>query len=142
MRKTVHGAVAGIAGTVLMTAVIYGGKALGLLETPPPKEITSRAESKAGQRPSGSGFSVHWLAAHLGFGGAAGAVYPWVRKAYPGPPPIAGALYGLSIWFQAYVGILPQLGLYPEPTEDSTSRQAVIVSAHLVFGATVGRICR
>jgi hypothetical protein len=141
MKKTLRGALAGLAGTLLMTAVIYLGKALGLLQTPPPKEITARAESDVGMAPGGSGFSLTWAAAHLGFGAAVGAMYPWVRGAFPGPPLAAGALYGLSVWFQAYVGVLPTLGLYPEPSEDNTSREAVMVAAHLVYGATVGQIC-
>jgi hypothetical protein len=44
------------------------------------------------------------------------------------------------VWFQAYVGVLPELGLYPSPTEDNTSRQVVMAAAHVVYGATVGVI--
>lgn len=141
MRKVVQGSFAGLVATTLMTGVMYGGKWLGLLQTPPPKEISARGEGAAGVRPGGPAFSLSWVAAHLAFGVAGGAVFPWVGRAYPGSPSVAGALYGLSIWFQAYVGVLPELGLYPDPVEDSTSRQAVLVVAHLVYGATVGRLC-
>jgi uncharacterized membrane protein YagU involved in acid resistance len=141
MKAMVRGMLAGLAGTVLMTGVIYAGKLLGLLRTPPPKEITSRAAADAGAHPSGGDFSLAWVAAHFGIGAVLGAAYPWVRGAYPGTPAVAGSLYGLSVWFQAYVGILPSLGLYPDPAEDSTSREAVMVAAHLVYGATVGQVC-
>jgi uncharacterized membrane protein YagU involved in acid resistance len=124
-----------------MTLVLYTGKWLGLLHTPPPQEISARAEGLAGTRPTGSAFSLSWVGAHLAFGAAAGAVYPWVRRAFPGSGILSGMLYGLSIWFQAYVGILPQLGLYPDPVEDRTTRQAILVAAHMVYGATVGRLC-
>jgi uncharacterized membrane protein YagU involved in acid resistance len=132
--------VAGLAGTVLMTGVIYAGKWLGLLQTPPPKEISARVEGAAGVQPTGSAFSLSWLAAHLAFGTVLGGLYPWLRKAYPGPPLVEGTLFGLSVWFQAYVGVLPELGLYPSPTEDNTSRQVVMAAAHVVYGATVGVI--
>jgi uncharacterized membrane protein YagU involved in acid resistance len=140
MGKIIRGAIAGLAATVVMTGVMYAGKWLGLLQAPPPKEITARAEETAGADLGGSTFSLSWLAAHLGFGMAAGAAFPWAGRAYPGSPPLAGALYGLSIWFQAYVGVLPELGLYPDPVEDSSSRQAVLVAAHLVYGALLGRL--
>jgi hypothetical protein len=142
MGKTLRGSIAGLIATLPMTVVIYGGKALGLLHTPPPKEVTAGVESKAGGNPDGEGFSLTWIAAHVGIGAAVGALYPWVRPALPGSPTLSGALYGLSVWFQAYVGLLPELGLYPGPTEDSTSRQAVMVAAHIVYGATLGRLVR
>lgn len=141
MRRTVLGAVAGLVATLLMTMVLYAGKWLGLLNTPPPKEVTGRVEAAAGTRPTGSTFSVSWLGAHLAFGVVAGAVYPQVRGAYPGSGLLSGALYGLTIWFLAYVGVLPELGLYPDPVEDNTARQVVLVAAHIVYGATVGRLC-
>jgi uncharacterized membrane protein YagU involved in acid resistance len=141
MSRTVQAAVAGVVATLLMTVVLYVGKWLGLFHTPPPKEISARAEEAAGTRPTGSTFSLNWLGAHLAFGALAGAVYPWVRRGYPGSGPVSGALYGLSVWFLAYVGVLPELGLYPDPVEDSTARQAVLVAAHVVYGATVGRLC-
>lgn len=141
MSKTLRGGLAGLAGTVVMTVVMYVGKSFGLLQTPPPKEITARAERQVGGTPAGAEFSVTWAAAHLGFGALVGAIYPWVRGAYPGPPLAAGSLYGLSVWLQAYVGVLPSLGLYPGPTEDNASREAVMLAAHVVYGATLGVFC-
>jgi uncharacterized membrane protein YagU involved in acid resistance len=141
MMKAIRGAAGGLVATAIMTTVIYAGKALGLLQEPPPKQITENAERSAGVEPGQmpeTAFTLSWLASHFGFGAVGGLLYPWLRRAYPGPPLISGALYGLSIWFQAYLGFLPELNLYPRATEDSTSRQAVMVAAHIVYGATVG----
>jgi uncharacterized membrane protein YagU involved in acid resistance len=123
-----------------MTGVMYAGKSIGLLQTLPPKEITAHVQSMTDTETDGLAFSLSWLSAHLGFGAAVGALFPWLRQAYPGPPEVAGALFGVSVWFQAYVGLLPELGLFPPATEDTTSRQAVMVTAHMVYGATLGRL--
>ena len=85
MQSVVRGAVAGLAATVPMTVVIGAGRAAGLLHTPPPVEITENVAEQAGEDPdpSSAAFQAGWLAAHLGYGAACGAVYALLRRGLP-----------------------------------------------------------
>src|SRR5919205_342278 len=128
MNALVRGSVAGVIATVPMTAVIAAGRAAGLLHTPPPQQITAKAEKEAGVPPSSFSretFHASWLAAHVGFGAASGVVFSLVRGFLPGSRTSRGVIYGLLVWAANYVGIMPSLGLYPWPTEDSASRTVV-----------------
>ena len=139
MNELVRGGLAGILGTVLMTLVIAGGRAARLLWTPPPREITHNVAGSAGVRRQlpESAFQAAWLAAHLGYGAACGVVYAAVRPRLPAGPVTAGLVYGGAVWGVSYLGLMPALGLYPWPKDDSGSRMAVMIAAHAVFGTTI-----
>ena len=139
MHRIAHGGLAGLLATGLMTLVVVGGRAAGLLRTPPPAEITARVEEEVGVRrhvPEPA-FRASWLAAHFGYGAACGIVYALLRPGLPAVPIATGLTYGGAVWVLSYVGFLPALGLYPWPEEDSRSRMAVMIAAHAVFGVTV-----
>lgn len=143
VKAIARAALAGGAATAAMTAVMYLGKALGLLRQPPPKQITATAERKAGSAPSkGSkaGFTVLWAVAHAGYGMAAGLPYLLLRKIVPGPSALLGVGYGVALWVVSYFKLLPALGLFPRPGEDSRSRSAVMVTAHIVYGGVLARL--
>src|SRR5947209_484597 len=108
------GAISGLIATVLMTAWMGMAKAWGLVQTPPPKQITQNAQRQAGGRPSTTpreALHAGWLAAHLSYGMSAGAAYTLVRRFLPGNPVVAGLTYGGAFWALNYIGILPLLGL-------------------------------
>jgi uncharacterized membrane protein YagU involved in acid resistance len=132
-----RGAIAGLVGTAAMTGALYAGKAMGLLQEEPPKEITKHAEERSGmsphQQPS-EVFNASWVAVHLGFGAGCGMAYSLLRRVLPGPAAPLGAVFGLAVWAVNYLGLMPALGLYPEPERDRGSRTAVMIAAHLVYG--------
>ena len=68
MQTLARGALAGLAATVPMTAVIGAGRAAGLMGTPPPVEITENVAEQAGEDPDRQSpeFQAAWLAAHAG----------------------------------------------------------------------------
>ncbi len=144
MQTLVRGAVAGLAATVPMTAVIGVGNAAGFLRTPPPVEITENLAEQAGEAPDlGSpAFQVGWLSAHLGYGAACGAVYALMRPLLPRSDITAGLLFGGAVWSISYMTLMPALHLYPEPQADSRWRQAVMIAAHAVFGTALAAIDR
>src|SRR5438105_1259415 len=114
MNILIRGSIAGVIATIPMTIVIAAGRAAGLLQTPPPEQITARAEREAGVHPaslSDQSFHASWLAAHLGFGAGVGVVFSLVRGVLPGPRPAGGVIYGLLVWAATYAGVLPSLGL-------------------------------
>lgn len=139
-----RGAVAGIVGTVTMTVPILVARRVGLLATPPPVEISANVAQRLPllPRPGQSGFPVVWVGGHLAYGAACGAVFAVGRRRLPVDPLPAGLLFGGAVWATSYLGVVPALGLYPDPGEDSRRRLLVMVVAHAVFGVTVALTIR
>ena len=142
MQTLVRGAVAGLAATVPMTAVIGAGRAAGFLRTPPPVEITENLAEQVGEDPDrrSPAFQVGWLSAHVGYGAACGAVYALMRPLLPRSDVAAGLLFGGAVWSISYMSVMPSLNLYPAAKDDSRWRQAVMIAAHAVFGTSLASI--
>lgn len=144
MYRYLAGALAGVLATGVMTIAIETGKRLGLLRVPPPTQITTEITNRAGiePEPPEPGFNPGTLVAHAGFGAVAGGLYVLARRLLPRSSPIAGLTWGAIIWVTAYVGYLPALRIYPWPDDDRTSRTAVMVVAHAVYGVTLAGVER
>src|SRR5688572_19499017 len=108
MHAAIRGAVAGVAATIPMTMVILGMRALGLIGTPPPKQITANAAATVGLHDDvpEPHFSAVWLIAHLGYGAACGMVYALLRPHLPVPYTVTGLAVGEAIWSVSYLGLL------------------------------------
>jgi hypothetical protein len=143
--KTLAGAAAGLAATVPMTAAMMGlhrGLPADERYPLPPRRITMRAAKKAGIK--------HWLdepqkrgvtlAAHFGYGTAAGIIFGLIapRRAAEAIP--AGIGFGLLVWSASYLGLLPALDLHPPATRDTVRRNALMIAAHVVWGASLGAV--
>lgn len=142
--RAAGGSLAGLVGTAAMSLVIAAGRATRLFWTPPPKLITANVERRAGvrQKLPRPAFDASWIAAHLGYGMASGALYSLLRSLLPASPVAAGLLYGGAVWSVSYLGLMPSLGLYPWPEDDSRSRMAVMIAAHAVYGVTTAEAAR
>jgi putative membrane protein len=139
MNTVARGAVAGLAGTAAHSAVMAGGKATGLMQTPPPKEITANLLEKSGidETPSGPGFTAAWTSNHVAYGVGTGILYDLIRPMLPASPTVAGLLFGGAVWAASYFKLMPELGLHPSVEEDSKSRQLVMVLAHAAYGVAL-----
>lgn len=139
MNRYLAGGIAGVAATAVMTAAISAGKAAGLLHIPPPEQVTTRVTDIAGvdNEAPASEFTAGSLVAHHAFGAAGGVAYTLIRRFLPASTPLAGLLFGGLVWATAYVGYLPMLKLYPWPDRDRTSRMAVMIGAHAVYGTAL-----
>ena len=144
MQTLARGALAGLAATVPMTAVIGAGRAAGLMRTPPPVEITENIAEQAGENPDRQSpeFQAGWLAAHVGYGAACGVIFAAIRPVLPRSDLVAGLLFGGAVWGVSYISLLPSLNLYPPAQDDSNQRQVVMIAAHAVFGAAMASIER
>ena len=134
------GALAGLAGTAAMTAAM---RAMHRHLPPPeryplpPREIIQasvpeRIEVALGEQ----GRRDLTLAAHFGYGAAGGAVFALVRPRSDGAAAVPGALYGVLVWAGSYFGLLPALGVLKLATRHPPQRNALMIAAHLVWGAT------
>ncbi len=141
--KLLEGALAGLIATVPMTLFMLAAhRNLPLPQRYPlpPSLITQRT---LGRRPTSAYLPMPNLAAtlllHFAFGAATGAVFSAapaaMRQAYPAATGIA---YGLSVWAASYLGWVPASKLMPPATRQPPARNAMMVAAHVVWGATLG----
>jgi putative membrane protein len=144
METMLRGGMAGAAATVPMTVVIEAGRVAGWVRTPPPEQITANVAERAGEEPSrqSPAFQAAWLAAHLGYGAACGALYALIRPLLPRSDVAAGLLFGGAVWGISYLGVLPALELFPPAQDDSPRRQAVMMAAHAVYGIALADLER
>jgi uncharacterized membrane protein YagU involved in acid resistance len=143
MGTMVRGAAAGAAATVPMTAFI---EALNR-SVPrhrrthlPPRQIAEEMTQRTdvGDLAGEGALDVATMAAHLGFGGAMGALYATVAPRVPLPPVVTGIGFGLAVWTSNYAGFLPALELQRPPDERSAGRNWTMIAGHVVWGAALG----
>ncbi len=136
LNRCARGAMAGLAATAPMTAVMAGlHAALPPQERDPlpPEQITENAVRADGPAVD----ALAWVA-HFGYGATAGACYALAKAHLPGPPSARGACFGLALWAAGYLGWLPAMGLYRSATEEPARRNALIILSHLVYGMSLG----
>lgn len=141
--RVLKGAAAGLAATVPMTAAMvamHRGLPAHERHSLPPRRITMRAAGKVGLREhlDGPQRTAATLAAHFGYGTAVGAMLGTVAPRGTAKAAAAGAGFGLLVWTVSYLGLMPALGLHKPATRDTARRNALMIAAHLVWGATAG----
>lgn len=78
------------------------------------------------------------LAAHFAFGTMAGSAYGPIARTRPSSPALAGIGYGLLVWGSQYLGVLPAMGVLSNAKHHPGRRNALMIAAHVVWGATLG----
>jgi hypothetical protein len=147
----VAGALGGLAATLPMTLAMKLLQDLGegRARLPfPPHEVTMGVVESAGvsrHRLTGRARDLLTYAGHFGYGAAVGSAYPLLTRWLRWPASARGAAYGLAVWAGSYLGLLPALRLWAPPAEQAASRRAwrtgaLLVVAHLVWGATLGGV--
>ena len=130
--RLVIGALAGLTATTAMTAVmrrLYGKLPAEERYPLPPREITERiAPEEAGDE----ALRDVSLLTHFGYGAATGAL-----MAVSGTQnrQATGAAIGTGIWALSYFGWVPGLGILKSADRHPVRRSALMICAHLVWGA-------
>lgn len=110
----------------------------------PPRIITTRllggsgGSSKTVEHVDASELTALTMASHFAYGGACGALYAAAERFMPGPRPATGTLFGLAVWGGSYLVWLPALGILAPATEHPRDRLALMIAAHVVWGASTG----
>jgi hypothetical protein len=139
------GALAGFAAVGPMTALM---EAAGRLlpreeqEPLPPRQITERVAERVGAEDdmTEEQTAAATMAGHFGYGTGSGAGYGALAPHLPGPPVARGVAFALGLWTASYLGWLPAAGLYRPATRDSAGRNALMIAAHVLWGAILGRV--
>jgi len=133
----VRGAASGLVATAAMSVFLIGAQRAGLLGKQPPLIIV---ESMAPELPEEESRPTS-VAAHVGYGVAGGVMYRLLTRLVPGGT-ASGVAFGLGVWAASYEGWLPALGILPPAHRDRPGRRWTMVVAHVIYGATLGRLAR
>lgn len=79
------------------------------------------------------------FAGHFAYGTATGAIYPVL---FPNPNLTNGVLYGVGVWTASYLGWLPAFGILGSAARHPARRVALMIAAHVVWGAALGAVAR
>ena len=136
------GGLAGLAGTLAMTAAMRRlHKRLPKKERYPltPREIVDSTAKQAGAPiPDEPGKDVTTLV-HFAYGAAVGAM---IAALNPDPKKRTGALAGGAVWLASYMGWIPAVGALEPATKHPRKRNAAMIGAHFVWGATTAAAIR
>ncbi|HYH18295.1 MAG TPA: hypothetical protein VD995_06720 [Azospirillum sp.] len=143
MNRYLAGALAGAIATVPMTwAMNRMHRRLPRRERYPlpPRLITERvaAAVDVADDLTGRQHEALALASHYAYGAAVGAGCAPVIQATGAPPVVAGVGYGLAVWGASYLGWIPALRILRPATEHPARRVAMMLAAHMVWGAATG----
>jgi uncharacterized membrane protein YagU involved in acid resistance len=122
-------AIAGIAGTLVMTAVgLWIAPVMGIPRMNP-------AEMLAGAM--GGMIALGWVA-HFMIGTILAIIYAMVADKIPGPPAARGALYGVAPFLVAQTVVMPMMGM-PLFSGSATMAMGSLIG-HLIYGGVVGAV--
>ena len=108
----------------------------------PPERITHELSERAGtdkflDKPRLLGAT---LVSHFGYGAFMGTLYGMLRKRVKLPAAVKGSIFGVIIWAGSYLGWLPAMDMAAAGTEEPLRRNALMIGAHVIWGATTGII--
>jgi hypothetical protein len=129
------GALAGTIATIAMTAAmrrLHRRLPKDERYPLPPREITETVARRGDVVPSEEALRDAALTAHFAYGAATGALYALLPRRNSVP---FGAAYGLLVWAASYCGWVPAARILRPPTEHPARRNALMITAHLIWGA-------
>ena len=134
--KLLIGGVAGFVGTMAMTAAMRRLHArLPARERYPltPREIVDSGAQQLGIALPDEPARDITLAAHFAYGALMGAL---IAAMNPDPRKKTGAAAGFAVWLASYMGWIPAVGTLEPATRHPARRNALMIFAHLVWGAS------
>jgi hypothetical protein len=145
LRRTLHGAVAGVIGAACMTALRMLAQRAKWIDQMVPQAVEAKAKHELPIMPSGvlsalpSQRALHHIAdqlMHLGYGSGWGAVYGLALG--EGRASLKKVLsYGLGVWGVGSFVLLPALKILRPEWRARPAEIAVNLGAHLLYAGTV-----
>ncbi|HYE08158.1 MAG TPA: DUF1440 domain-containing protein [Planctomycetota bacterium] len=143
MHPLAAGASGGVIATIPMTALMSTWLRLlprGQQQPLPPRKIAMRVARRVGVADRLDPADRHALTAagHLGYGAATGAAYAALVAGGMRAGAASGVAFGLAVWTVSYLGWLPATHLHRSATREPAARNAMMIVAHVVWGAALG----
>jgi uncharacterized membrane protein YagU involved in acid resistance len=139
-----EGALSGALATAAMSLFMAAARRAHWLGTPPPKKLTDRLLRRMGLPARSHHRWAMTAVNHLVFGAMAGMPFAFLSRRLESEAArlAAGGLYGVAVWAAMYQGVLPALGVMPEPRSDRPGRPMSMAIAHLIYGGALGFLGR
>jgi uncharacterized membrane protein YagU involved in acid resistance len=140
--KLLIGGIAGFAGTLAMTAAMRRmHRRLPAKERYPltPREIVDSGAKQVHAALPDEAARDLTLAAHFAYGALVGAM---IAAMNPDMKKKTGAAAGAAVWVASYMGWIPAVGTLEPATEHPPRRNALMIAAHLVWGAATAAAVR
>jgi uncharacterized membrane protein YagU involved in acid resistance len=140
--KLLIGGIAGFVGTMAMTAAMRRmHRRLPARERYPltPREIVDSGARQLGAPLADAAARDVTLAAHFAYGALVGAL---IAAMNPDPKKRTGAAAGFAVWVASYMGWIPAVGNLEPATRHPARRNALMIGAHLVWGAATAAALR
>lgn len=146
LKDAAAGALAGFTATLPMTAVMQSlhSQLPNAERYPlPPQRITTHVARAVGveshvHHPNEWEYKTNVL--HYGYGTSSGVAYGIVEPHLPGPTIVKGVAFGIGVWAVSYLALLPAVGAHRSATREPAARNAVMLLAHVVWGAATATI--
>jgi uncharacterized membrane protein YagU involved in acid resistance len=140
MLKGALGGLVAVAPMTLTMALLHGKSPWHRRDPLPPREITEEMAERVGLRDELSEQQVRAASTvnHFAYGAATGSAYGIIARRLAMPPVASGVLFAACVWTLSYLGWLPALRIMPPATEQRGSRNALMIAAHVVWGASMG----
>ncbi len=108
----------------------------------PPRQVTMRilGTPTVRQQTDERDRSNLTLMSHFAYGAACGAAYAPLARWLRPPGATAGIAHGIAVWSGSYLGWLPALGVMTPATQHPAGRNALMIAAHVVWGAAAGAL--
>jgi hypothetical protein len=144
-RKSIAGALGGLAGVVAMTATmeVYHRLLPADQRRPLEPSLIVQRVTPGAVRPGEHGERRHLLltlAAHVGYGTTSGAAYALTMSKTPLPTPLKGLVFGLALFAVSYLGWLPSAGILRPASDYPAGRNAGLIIAHLIYGSVTALV--
>ena len=135
--RLVIGGIAGFVATLAMTSAMR--RLHGQLPAKERYPLTPREIVDATLDPPAAAAPDLTLAAHFLYGAGCGAL---IAAAHPRIGRLGGAAAGGAVWLTSYMGWIPAFGILKPATKHPLRRDAVMLTAHFVWGWTTAEAMR
>ena len=142
MKRILIGGLAGAIATIPQSGTVWGLRRMGVYRGKAAPEVVSEhltnqvVDMDQMSKPQRTAIKT---AQHVGYGAVCGAAYGLLTTIFAANA-LTGALAGLGLWKMSYDGWIPAAGILPPPEQDEQGRQAALIAAHAVYGASLGAL--
>lgn len=144
LERGIRGAIAGVAGGLAMTGMVWKVAPHVIPEDMRPDEFVPKKAVRWAEEQMGHPDALTKeqeqaaaMGAHLGYSALMGALFGLAQPKLEGlPTPVAGVAFGLAVWALSFEGLMPVLGIMERTTDKPMKKWPPPIMGHVVYGNT------